>query len=194
MTSHGTPAVRAPELRVAQWIDAQGKPRAPLTLAELGDGFKVIYCFQHWCAGCHSHGFPALVKLVHALSGTDFGSGYGFAVVQTVFEGAEANTFERLRETHDEDRKPVQLRRHRKPHDAVFREAARASIAVCRKAQLGDVACAAEIDRAIVTHPPQHIAEWATIAPAEHVRTDVDVKALLVVARAGAADTPVFLD
>ena len=99
MTSHGTPAVRAPELRVAQWIDAQGLARAPLTLAELGNGLKVIYCFQHWCAGCHSHGFPALVKLVGALSGTDVGSGFGFAVVQTVFEGFEANTFERLRET-----------------------------------------------------------------------------------------------
>ena len=89
--------LRAPELRVAQWIDAQGLARAPLTLAELGDGFKVIYCFQHWCAGCHSSGFPALVKLVGALSGADFG--FGFAVVQTVFEGAEVNTFDRLRET-----------------------------------------------------------------------------------------------
>ena len=98
MMSHGGPLPsRAPELRVAQWIDAQGQDRAPLTLAELGDGFKVIYCFQHWCAGCHSHGFPALAKLVGALSGPDIG--FGFAVVQTVFEGAEANTFERLRQT-----------------------------------------------------------------------------------------------
>ena len=96
MMPHGGPLLsRASELRVAQWIDAQGQARAPLTLAELGDGFKVIYCFQHWCQGCHSHGFPALVKLVGALSG----AGFGFAVVQTVFEGAEANTFERLRET-----------------------------------------------------------------------------------------------
>ena len=96
MMSHGGPLLsRASELRVAQWIDAQGRARAPLTLAELGDGFKVIYCFQHWCQGCHSHGFPALVKLVGALSG----AGFGFAVVQTVFEGAEVNTFDRLRET-----------------------------------------------------------------------------------------------
>ena len=92
-------SLRAPELRVTQWIDAQGLARAPLTLAELGDGFKVIYCFQHWCAGCHSHGFPALVKLVDALSDAGSGFSFGFAVVQTVFEGAEANTFERLRET-----------------------------------------------------------------------------------------------
>ena len=99
MTSHSTPTVRASELRVPQWIDAQGLTRAPLTLAELGAGFKVIYCFQHWCAGCHSHGFPTLVKLVGALSGADHGCGCRFAVVQTVFEGFEVNTFDRLRET-----------------------------------------------------------------------------------------------
>jgi methionine-R-sulfoxide reductase len=66
-----------------------------LTLAELGSGHKVIYCFQHWCEGCHASGFPSLVKLVESLSPR----GWGFAVVQTVFEGVEVNTPERLRET-----------------------------------------------------------------------------------------------
>lgn len=86
---------RAPELRVEHWIDAQGAPRQPLTLADLGSGYKVIYCFQHWCEGCHASGFPSLQKMVAALAGR----GFGFAVVQTVFEGAEVNTPERLRET-----------------------------------------------------------------------------------------------
>lgn len=95
MTDHVL--IKAPDLRVSQWIDAQGQPTAPLTLADLGDGFKVIYCFQHWCPGCHTHGFPTLKKLVHALSG----HGFAFAAVQTVFEGAEANTFERLRENQE---------------------------------------------------------------------------------------------
>lgn len=85
---------KMPELRVPQWIDAQGKAIAPLKLADLGNGFKVIFCFQDWCAGCHSHGFPTLKKLVQALSGL----GVGFAAVQTVFEGHESNTFDRLRE------------------------------------------------------------------------------------------------
>lgn len=84
-----------PELRVAQWIDGQGQAMEPLKLADLGDGFKVIFCFQHWCSGCHSHGFPTLKTLVDALSDQDF----GFAAVQTVFEGPETNTYERLRET-----------------------------------------------------------------------------------------------
>ncbi|HPF28120.1 MAG TPA: TlpA family protein disulfide reductase [Steroidobacteraceae bacterium] len=86
---------RAPELRVARWIDGDGSPRAPLTLAELGTSVKVLYCFQHWCQGCHSVGFPTLLRLVPALEPR----GVGFAVVQTVFEGFEENTFERLRET-----------------------------------------------------------------------------------------------
>ncbi|MBX9793556.1 MAG: TlpA family protein disulfide reductase [Burkholderiaceae bacterium] len=90
-------SINAPELRVAKWIDAQGQPTAPLKLADLGEGFKVIYCFQHWCPGCHSHGFPTLKKLVDALSA----HGFAFAAVQTVFEGAEVNTFDRLRENQE---------------------------------------------------------------------------------------------
>ena len=84
----------APELRVPIWIDGDGKERQALRLADLGPGYKVLYCFQHWCAGCHSSGFPTLIRLVSAL--TD--KGFGFAVVQTVFEGEADNTVDRLRE------------------------------------------------------------------------------------------------
>ncbi len=66
-----------------------------MKLADLGAGFKIIYCFQHWCAGCHSGGFPALKQLYSALNDKDF----GFAVIQTVFEGFEENTFDKLRMT-----------------------------------------------------------------------------------------------
>ena len=85
----------APELRVPFWIDGDGREREPLKLEELGRGYKIVYCFQHWCPGCHSSGFPTLVRLIEALKGQAF----GFAVVQTVFEGAETNTVARLRET-----------------------------------------------------------------------------------------------
>lgn len=85
---------KAQELRVNDWIDADGRPMdKPIRLADLGTGYKVIFCFQDWCAGCHSHGFPTLKLLKEAL--TD--KGFGFAVIQTVFEGAEANTFDKLR-------------------------------------------------------------------------------------------------
>lgn len=56
----------ATDLRVAQWIDHAGEPLAtPLRLADLGDGYRVIFCFQDWCPGCHSRGFPAL-QILHA--------------------------------------------------------------------------------------------------------------------------------
>ncbi len=85
----------APELRVGRWIGGNGHDIEPLKLADLGTGFKIIYCFQHWCAGCHSHGFPALQQLYAALKR----KGFGFAVIQTVFEGFEENTFDKLRLT-----------------------------------------------------------------------------------------------
>ena len=85
---------RAAELRVPFWIDGDGVERGPLRLAELGAGVKILYCFQHWCQGCHSIGFPMLKHLV-----AQFSNRVGFAVVQTVFEGGHVNTVEKLRET-----------------------------------------------------------------------------------------------
>lgn len=85
---------QAKELRVAQWIDSAGNAMdAPLKLDDLGDGYKVIYCFQHWCPGCHSRGFPTLKYLHNQLRDR----GVGFAVIQTVFEGGGINTFDKLR-------------------------------------------------------------------------------------------------
>ncbi len=84
----------AVELQVEHWIDGEGNHATPLRLADLGQSYKVIYCFQHWCPGCHSYGFPALKRLVESLEGR----GFGFAAIQTVFEGAHTNTSERLRE------------------------------------------------------------------------------------------------
>lgn len=84
----------APELDVAYWIDPEGTERAPLKLGELGRGHKILYYFQHWCPGCHSHGFPTLKMLSDRLPEDRF----GFAVIQTVFEGEDSNTPDRLRE------------------------------------------------------------------------------------------------
>ena len=84
----------APELRVRRWIGGDGGSGvAPLKLSDLGTGPKILFAFQHWCQGCHLHGFPTLQKLHGALST----KGVGFEVIQTVFEGAQENTFEKLR-------------------------------------------------------------------------------------------------
>ncbi len=85
---------KAPELRVQHWIGANGFGRQPLRLSDLGEGYKVLYCFQHWCPGCHSRGFPTLKRLVDSLEDL----GFGFAVIQTVFEGSDQNTADKLRD------------------------------------------------------------------------------------------------
>lgn len=85
---------KAPELRVRDWIDGTGHILAgPLRLRDLGSGYKIIFCFQDWCPGCHARGFPTLQRLHSALKDRNF----GFAVIQTVFEGADVNTFDKLR-------------------------------------------------------------------------------------------------
>jgi hypothetical protein len=74
----------APGLRINDWNDGRGKPMArPLRPADLGDGYKTIYNFRHWCPGCHARGFPTLRFLHDRLAG----KGFGFAVIQTVCEG-----------------------------------------------------------------------------------------------------------
>jgi hypothetical protein len=93
MMQPGNLNAQAPDLRVATWIDGDGNEMAPLKLADLGDGYKIIFCFQHWCPGCHSRGFPTMKYLYDNLKD----KGFGFAVIQTVFEGADVNTLNKLR-------------------------------------------------------------------------------------------------
>jgi hypothetical protein len=87
----------APPLQGIRWIDGDGDEREPLTLAELGPGYVVLYFFQDWCAGCHAHGFPAFVTLAGELGDR----GVGLAAIQTVFEGSDVNTFDRLRKNQE---------------------------------------------------------------------------------------------
>ena len=84
---------QAPELRVQRWIGGNGEALdSPLKLSDLGTRVKILFAFQHWCAGCHSHGFPTLQRLHRILAPM----GIGIAAIQTVFEGADENTLEKL--------------------------------------------------------------------------------------------------
>lgn len=94
MTNDQDP-VNAPQLRVPQWIDAHGHPCWKQKITLNSSPRSASSSGQLGFPGCHSHGFPTLKALVEALSG----QGFGFAAVQTVFESAEINTFDRLRET-----------------------------------------------------------------------------------------------
>ena len=91
--SRGIESRVAPELDVAYWIDSQGQEISSFNLSDLGSAYKILYCFQDWCPGCHANGFPTLKKLIDHLPKSDF----TFAAIQTVFEGAEVNTADKLR-------------------------------------------------------------------------------------------------
>ncbi|OEK07808.1 thiol-disulfide isomerase [Flavivirga aquatica] len=86
----------APEFNVNQWIDAEGNKTESIKLSDFKGKFKVVYCFQSWCPGCHSKGLPDLKKMVEALKGND---NVEFLAIQTVFEGHEENTYEKIIET-----------------------------------------------------------------------------------------------
>jgi thiol-disulfide isomerase/thioredoxin len=87
---------KAPEFKVNQWIDANGNITTPIKLSDFKGNFKIIYCFQSWCPGCHSKGLPSLKKMVDALQDNPK---ITFLAVQTVFEGFEENTYEKMVET-----------------------------------------------------------------------------------------------
>lgn len=87
--------LQAKKFNVDQWIDSNGNVINSLNLDDFKDKFKVIFCFQSWCPGCHSSGFPSLVKMVEALKDkTDV----IFLAIQTVFEGFNENPYEKILE------------------------------------------------------------------------------------------------
>ncbi len=92
---YGIEGRQAPALDVPIWIDGKGKEMTPISLENYKGKFKVIYCFQAWCPGCHSQGLPSLQKMTEALKGNDK---VAFLAIQTVFEGSHANTFDRVKE------------------------------------------------------------------------------------------------
>ena len=65
--------------------------KAGLELSDLKGKVVYLYCFQSWCPGCHSHGFPLLKKMVEKCDGDDE---VAVVAVQTVFEGSHTNTAE----------------------------------------------------------------------------------------------------
>ena len=67
-TADGT-GPRAQPLGVERWVDAAGQPMAHFDLVSMGDGYKLLFCYQHACPGCHTHGFPNLSRLVDELRG-----------------------------------------------------------------------------------------------------------------------------
>lgn len=82
----------APELGVTDWRDAHGQPLDHYGLDTMSGRYKILFCFQDNCPGCHQRGFPTLQQLAEAFQGSDFVS---LAAIQTVFEEHADNTRER---------------------------------------------------------------------------------------------------
>ena len=92
---HGILGQQAPDWQIHSWIDENGND----TQVKLADyKAKVIYllCFQSWCPGCHSIGFPTLTKVMDHFKGNN---DVEFVSIQTVFEGFGTNTKGKLRDT-----------------------------------------------------------------------------------------------
>ena len=86
----------APEFNVKDWVDANGNKTDQVKLSDFDGKFKVVFCFQSWCPGCHSVGLPNLKKMVETLKDN---SNIVFFAIQTVFEGHNENTFAKMLET-----------------------------------------------------------------------------------------------
>ena len=91
----GIVGAKAPQWNLEQWINLP-PGRETLDLSDLDGRVVYLLCFQSWCPGCHSHGFPTLVKLIDHYQGQD---DVAFVAVQTVFEGYSTNTPKRAWET-----------------------------------------------------------------------------------------------
>ena len=93
-SNYGIAGRPAPELEVDYWIDAAGNA-THFDLAANQGKWVFLKCFQSWCTGCHSHGFPALKKISDAFEGNPR---IAVAGIQTTFEGFATNTIDKVRD------------------------------------------------------------------------------------------------
>ena len=85
----------APSWGVTEWINLPEKKTA-LDIADFKGKVVYLFCFQSWCPGCHSSGFPTLRTMIDRYKDAD---DVAFVAVQTVFEGFSTNTADRAWET-----------------------------------------------------------------------------------------------
>jgi len=83
----------APEITLDYWIDADGNP-GHFSVLESRGKWVFLKCFQDWCPGCHSSGFPTLQAFSRRFHDHPK---VAIAAIQTVFEGYQSNTLEDVR-------------------------------------------------------------------------------------------------
>lgn len=84
----------APELDVEFWLDAQGD-KGHFSIIDNRGKWIYLKCWQSWCPGCHSSGFPTLKKITDAFANEPL---LAIAGIQTTFEGHDVNTGDKVRE------------------------------------------------------------------------------------------------
>ena len=99
-SADGRPGVvgrRAPDWNVETWRRLPGGAEH-LEVGDLPGRVIYLFCFQSWCPGCHSVGFPAFRSAVERADGD---RRIAFVAVQTVFEGLRQNTLQAGLDTVD---------------------------------------------------------------------------------------------
>lgn len=81
---------KAPTWGVTKWLNLP-PGQETLDITDYHGKVLYLYGFQSWCPGCHSHGFPTMLKLMQAFQHQE---DVAFVAVQTVFEGFPYNTFD----------------------------------------------------------------------------------------------------
>lgn len=104
-SNYGILGQLAPELEVDYWIDAAGEPTS-FKLADFTGVYTYLYCFQNWCPGCHSHGFPTLKKIADAFHDDER---VVTVAVQTTFEGFGINTQDKVRKLQLQYELPITM-------------------------------------------------------------------------------------
>jgi len=85
----------APSWGVEQWFNLPSDQSA-LDIDDFDGQVVYLYCFQSWCPGCHSRGFPTLKRVMKRYQNADDVS---FVAVQTAFEGFSTNTLQAAKQT-----------------------------------------------------------------------------------------------
>jgi len=86
--TRGIRGQQAPKWEVGQWINLP-EDKESIDIGDYEGKVVYLFCFQSWCPGCHSSGFPTLQTLFERYSDDD---DVAFVAIQTVFEGFSSNT------------------------------------------------------------------------------------------------------
>jgi len=87
----GVVGQKAPSWDDLQWLNLPQEFKS-LDVEDFAGKAIYVFCFQSWCPGCHSHGFPALQAVEEHYRDRD---DVVFIAIQTVFEGFGTNTASR---------------------------------------------------------------------------------------------------